>query len=194
MTGTLAPADIGIIILAAGSGVRFGADKRRAVMANGASLLDNTLSRVPASFSRRILVLRPGDDDLAERHACRWQICVAGDPASGMANSLASGIAMAGTWAGALVGLGDMPFIRPDTYAAVQNALCEHEIVIPGYGEARGNPVGFRRQFFGEMENLRGDRGARSLLKQYADRCHTLETGDEGILRDVDSPDGLAET
>lgn len=191
MTGAIAPADIGIIVLAAGTARRFGADKRRAPLPAGQTLLEATLSRVPRAISRRILVLREGDDDLAHVFRQDWRICIAGNPDAGMANSLASGIAMAGGWAGALIGLGDMPYITAATYSMLQQALATHDIVIPVCKGERGNPVGFRHNYFAEMATLEGDRGARSLLEKHAQACFVVETGDEGVLRDIDTPENL---
>jgi len=181
---------IGIIVLAAGSSQRFGADKRKALMDNGMALLDATLASIPDSISRRILVLKESDRDIADAHSS-WQICPAENPEAGMANSLASGIAMASDWDGALIALADMPHTTPQTYTDLQNALADHDIVIPCFNGKRGNPVGFRQHFFSEIRKLEGDQGAKSLLKKYEGKCFELETADEGIIRDVDTPDRL---
>ena len=192
MSRPIAQADIGIIVLAAGAASRFGDDKRRAVLGNGQTVLEATLASIPASFTRRILVLKAGDDDLAGRFQAHWQICIANAPESGMANSLASGIALAGDWQGALIALADMPHISPATYTALQKALSQHPIVVPTCAGTRGNPAGFRQPFFAEIARLAGDRGAKSLLHKYAEVVVELETGDEGVLRDIDTPDELA--
>jgi molybdenum cofactor cytidylyltransferase len=186
MTGS----DIGIIVLAAGRARRFGKDKRKASMNNGHTLLDNSLANIPSSFTRRILVLREDDSDIAANHP-GWQICHADNPDSGMANSLASGIRLTSEWSGALITLADMPFIQSTTYEAIQAALSEHEIVIPCCNGKRGNPVGFRQSYFQEIAGLTGDRGARSLLGKYEKVCFDLETGDEGVILDIDTPEGL---
>lgn len=191
MTTAAEPGAIGIIVLAAGQGSRFGSDKRRARLTDGNTLLEATLASIPDALTRRVLVLQPGDDELVERFSGQWQICIASDPASGMANSLACGIAMARDWAGTLIALGDMPWIQARTYVGLQQALASHDIVVPTYRGQRGNPAGFRNRFFGEMAELAGDRGAKGLLQKYAGDCFEMETGDEGILRDVDHPDAL---
>lgn len=185
------PENIGIIILAAGRSLRFGADKRKAMLADGNSLLDSTLAKVPESFQKKILVLKAEDEDLADLYKSRWQICLANNPDAGMANSLSSAIKAASGWEAAVIGLGDMPYINQATYGAVQKALTQHEIVIPGLGGKRGNPVGFRQHFFNEILQLEGDQGAKSLLQKYSDQCFVLETQDEGIIRDIDTPDKL---
>lgn len=183
--------NIGIIILAAGRSLRFGADKRKALLADGSSLLEATLAKVPDSFHQKILVLKAEDEDLAERYQSRWQICIADNPDAGMANSLRSAIKAASDWEAAVIALGDMPYITPATYAAIQDALIRHKIVIPAVRDKRGNPVGFRQEYFNEILQLEGDQGAKSLLKLHSDQCFVLETQDEGIIRDIDTPGKL---
>jgi len=191
MTAPNKVADIGIILLAAGSGNRFGSDKRQATLPDNRTLLSASLDRIPGSFTRKILVLRQDDVELAKQFQDHWQICRAPHPETGMANSLVSGIKMAENWEAALIALGDMPFIAPTTFSTLQQALQTKPIVVPTCRGQRGNPVGFSKQFFTEMTALEGDRGARALLEKYAAQCCEIETGDEGILRDVDYPDAL---
>jgi molybdenum cofactor cytidylyltransferase len=193
MTTNVTPSDIGIIVLAAGAARRFGADKRQVLLDSGQTLLESTLASVPAVLTRRILVVKPGDEKLADAFAGEWQVCIAKNSRSGMANSLASGINLAQDWAGALIALADMPCINPITLSALQSAMATHDIVIPTYRGKRGNPVGFRHDYFDEIGRLRGDRGAKSLLDKYASACAEIETGDSGILRDIDTPEGLRE-
>ena len=108
-----------------------------------------------------------------------------------MANSLASGIAMAKNWPAALIGLGDMPYISSATYLVLQQALLSQDIVIPVMEGRRGNPVGFCKRFYDEIMQLQGDQGARSLLEKYAEECFEMEVKDNGIFRDIDTPDML---
>jgi molybdenum cofactor cytidylyltransferase len=183
--------DIGIIILAAGSSQRYGSDKRTATLSDGTPLLSATLANVSGSFSRRVLVLKKEDETLGRLYADNWQICHAANPETGMASSLASGIAMAGNWPAALIGLGDMPYISSATYTALQQALEEHDIVIPVFEGRRGNPVGFKQRYFDEIMQLQGDQGARSLLEKYKEECFEVEVQDSGIIQDIDTPEML---
>ncbi|MDT8399913.1 MAG: nucleotidyltransferase family protein [Pseudomonadales bacterium] len=188
-----APADIGIIILAAGSSRRFQGDKRQAVLSHGQTLLATTLSRVPETFSKKLLVLHPGDDTLAQHYARQgWQIHMAVNAAQGMGHSLASAMDCVDDWQGALIGLGDMPFITAATYAGLQNALTAHDLVVPVFKNQWGNPAGFRRGYFSAIAALRGDTGARGLLKKHQALCFHYVCNDPGVLRDIDTPDSLA--
>ncbi len=183
--------DIGIIVLAAGSSRRFGADKRLAKFDEQSSLLEKTLSTIPDTFTRKILVLKKEDSGLVEKFSKSWEICLADAPESGMANSLASAIARADHWGGALIALADMPFIASLTFTLLQQALTENPIVVPLYKGQRGNPVGFQKKYFSEIKQLQGDKGARPLLEKYRAQRYEIETKDEGVLKDIDHPDRL---
>jgi molybdenum cofactor cytidylyltransferase len=194
MTSSLQTQDIGIVILAAGTSQRFEGDKRQALMRNGLGLLENTLANIPSTFSKRLLVLQPDDDKLADNFSSQgWEICIAEDATQGMGNSLAAAISAQNNWQGLIIGLGDMPFIKGTTYSAIQTALCNNEIVVPMYDGQRGNPVGFQVKYFAELGALRGDQGARNLLKENVSLCYQLMTDDQGILKDIDTSHALEE-
>ncbi|MDR5171995.1 nucleotidyltransferase family protein [Methylobacillus flagellatus] len=87
-----------------------------------------------------------------------------------------------------VVALADMPFIRPETIAAVAGQLAAGaHIAAPAYQGVRGHPVGFGRHFFTELASLTGDEGARSVLRRHAKEIRLLECDDPGILKDFDT-------
>jgi molybdenum cofactor cytidylyltransferase len=187
---TQVPAGIGCIVLAAGSGTRFGSDKRLALL-DGITLLENTLANIAPAFVKRILVLRAGDEALGVRHATDWQIVVAANAGKGMGHSLAAAMTLTGGWEGAVVALADMPFVQTATYRAVGARLNAGDLVVPYYRDQRGNPVGIGKRYFPELARLQGDQGARLLLQQYAAAVARVEVEDPGILRDIDTPAAL---
>lgn len=193
-----APEEIGIVMLAAGQSRRFEGDKRLALLPDGRPLLQASIDCVPATLNRRLLVLHPGDDYLASRYSDQWEILIAPRATEGMGASLAAAFRhLQDThqdWRGALIALGDMPSVAQQTYTRVQNNLCDHAIVLPHHGGQRGHPVGFQRQFFRELSQLRGDHGARELLRAHSDECHTLHCEDAGILVDIDTREALMKT
>jgi molybdenum cofactor cytidylyltransferase len=95
--------------------------------------------------------------------------------------------------AGWIIGLGDMPRVRPDTIAAVRAALeSGATIAAPFLADGRrGHPVGFAATLREELEALDGDEGARSLLARHADRVRKVPVDDPGIVLDIDSVEDL---
>jgi molybdenum cofactor cytidylyltransferase len=188
----LAQQDIGIIVLAAGRSRRFKGDKRLASLSQGATLLDTTVQSIPEEFTHKLLVVRPGEAQLAASYAGHgWQIHYAPDSHLGMGHSLATAIRQVQDWPACLVALGDMPFINPQTYLQLRRALVDHPLVVPVHHGRRGNPAGFHRRFFGSIARLEGDRGARQLLMQHANVCHEVICDDPGIFQDIDTPTAL---
>lgn len=179
------------IVLAAGLGSRFGSDKRLARLADGRSLLDATLNSIPRRFSQYLLVLRPDDSALALQHAAQWQPVHAEAAAHGMGHSLAAGLAACRPCNAALVVLADMPHVSTTTYVALLAALRRDRIAVPRHAGQRGNPVGIGSDFFEELQQAQGDRGARLLLERHPQTLHWVDVEDPGIHRDVDTPADL---
>lgn len=176
----------GCIVLAAGSSRRFGSDKRLFMLATGATLLEQTLATASGVFERRVLVLRPEDDELAARYCNDWHIVRAADATAGMGHSLAAALPAVAGWPGAVVALADMAWVQPQSFRAVLAALKPDTLVIPFHHGERGNPVGIGSDYFGRLANPQGDSGARQLFGEFKDKVIRLELDDPGILRDLD--------
>lgn len=180
--------EIVAILLAAGAGSRFGGDKLLHPLHDGVAIGAHAARNLLAAGIGVTAVIKPGDfplSDLLEQEGCRVTVCH--DAARGMAASLGHGIAQNRSADGWVVALGDMPAIRPETIASVVRALREGaEIVAPAYHGERGHPVGFSARFRDELTALSGDSGARAVLQRNAARIRLIESGDPGVLHDVD--------
>jgi molybdenum cofactor cytidylyltransferase len=112
--------------------------------------------------------------------------------AEGMSASLKAGVAaVPGACTGALICLGDMPFVRPGTLDRLAAAHTGQAALFPAYQGKRGNPVLLARSLFADIMRLGGDEGARTILKAIPDQVAELVVDDPGVLRDVDRPDML---
>ena len=87
-----------------------------------------------------------------------------------------------------LVALGDMPLVDPATVDLLVDAFAgsEASIVAAAFDGQRGNPVVFGADHFGALADLEGATGGRSVLRAATDAI-CVETGDPGVVRDVDS-------
>ncbi|MDN6855904.1 nucleotidyltransferase family protein [Pseudomonas sp. CAN2814] len=181
------------LVLAAGQGSRFGADKRRATLPDGRSLLAHSVERALAVFDEVRVVLRDGEraEDFGLPSPCR--VIHSPDAALGMGHSLAAGIASLGDSQACAVAilLGDMPWIAPQTLRELTDAASASTILFPLHDGQRGHPVLFGREFWPALTQLSGDEGARVVVQAHRDRCITLEVTDAGVLRDVDTPAAL---
>ena len=177
------------ILLAAGSGSRFGGDKLIAPLPDGTPLVLASARVLVAAGCDVLAVVRDADSgavpQLTSLPSVRVLVCP--ESASGLGHSLACGVRhsqAANAW---LVMLADMPFIRPDTIACVASALAQGaRLVAPTRAGRRGHPVGFTHEWRDQLVALTGDAGARALLTEQSDALTLVETDDPGILRDVD--------
>jgi molybdenum cofactor cytidylyltransferase len=193
---------VGVLLLAGGRSQRFGSDKRQAQLADGRTLLDTTIDQVLVS-GLPLLVCLPENSQLtaAALAARNVDTVLCSDARQGMGATLAQGARYLPEWSrkwdiewsGLLVGLADMPWVAPETYRAVANALTEQSICVPTFHGERGHPVGFGMAFLAQLKKLQGDVGARGILATHADCVETLAVDDAGILRDVDSRLDLVE-
>lgn len=182
----------GVLVLAAGRAVRFGADKRLAALPDGRCVMDTTLANLRDSGLPFLVCLGEGDDELVhhlDELNIQWLRC--SRATEGMGGTLAQGVAHLPGWSGVLVALADMPWIAPTTYTAVAERLSASAIVVPVYDGRRGHPVGFGDKFYPELATLGGDTGARELLDRHAAKVTEVLVADAAIHRDIDVPADL---
>lgn len=178
------------ILLAAGSGRRFGADKRLHPLANGTPMVLASSRRLAEACTRTLVVIRPGDTALASLLAAEgMETVVCKDAAKGMGHSLSCGIAASADADGWLVALADMPYIEPASYHAVLAALHNGaSLARPTYKGKIGHPVGFGADYLLDLLALTGDQGGKTILDAHRDDLRCCPVDDPGILRDVDQP------
>lgn len=190
------------VILAAGSGRRFGGRKLVAPF-DGRPLLAGALDAAFAAPARRVLLITDGDPDLARiarDHAGALgrgddlDIVVAADAGDGMGASLRTAIeALPPDSVGVFVFLGDMPRIPPGLARDLARSLVPGvDAVAPRFAGRRGHPVLFGRACFPALRALGGDVGAREVLAAIGERLALVESAAAGVLFDVDRPEDLA--
>ena len=182
------------ILLAAGQSQRFG-DKNKLLqrLANGLPLITQTLRTMLAALDTVIVVVPPDSDTLI--NAIKDQtarIIINPKAEDGMAGSLATAITATPEADGWIIGLADMPWIQTNTINRIKAAMCNgHSLVAPRYQFLRGHPVGFGHEYQKDLSNLKGDAGARSVLKKHKTNLHYLDVNDPGVVLDVDTPADL---
>ena len=90
-----------------------------------------------------------------------------------------------------IVGLGDMPMVQSTTIARLAAATRSSGAyaIVPTFMSEWGNPVALAPYMVQECLNLQGDRGAGQILRQYPNLVEEMDTADEGVVRDVDTPE-----
>ena len=187
--------EIVAIVLAAGKGVRFGTERFKLLEDFcGKPLLRHAVDAALASCAGRTLVVTGSHRERVEAALAGSRAALIYNPryAEGISSSLCAGLAHVGRAAGALVLLADMPLLTSATLDRLIAAFREGAVAsVPTRSGRRGNPILLGRELFPRLLEIRGDRGARDLLRA-CDGVVEVETSDDGVLADVDTRDDLA--
>ena len=164
----------------------------------GRPLLALLATRAAAAGCTVMVTLRPGDT--ARRAAldgCGARIVEVPQASEGMAASLRAGAKAAAGMAGLLVLPGDMPEVRTVDIATLTTAyLARPEprpILRASAADGRpGHPVILPARLFPEVEALRGDTGARTVLEAHRAEVTLHPLPDTRALTDLDTPEAWA--
>ena len=183
------------IVLAAGTGSRFGGGKLLAPL-QGKPLLQHVLDRVAGAGVGEAVVVLGNDADAVEATiAWRAERRVRNPkPERGLASSLQVGMAAIDPDVDAvLILLGDQPLVATATIRALLELKRDRArpIVVPAYGDAGGrNPVLLRRAAFALADGATGDHGLGPVLAAHPEMV--VEVPVSGANPDVDTPEDLA--
>jgi molybdenum cofactor cytidylyltransferase len=179
--------EIAFIVLAAGAGRRFGGPKQLAQLA-GRPLLQHVVDSAPDPLT---VVL--GAHAEAVRAAVDFDgvdVVVCDGWEEGQAASLRAGVAAVGSVDAAVVLLGDMPFVTPQVIAgAADHLTARWDAVRTLYRGVPGHPVVLGRRVLDAVPGLRGDVGARDLLRSF--RVRQWEAGHLCDPADIDTREQL---
>jgi molybdenum cofactor cytidylyltransferase len=87
-----------------------------------------------------------------------------------------------------LIAVADQPNLTPDALRRLADAFKAGQIVVPRYGDHRGNPVIFDRRFLPELRELEGDRGGRAVVRRHPDAVVEVELP-AAMGADIDRPE-----
>jgi molybdenum cofactor cytidylyltransferase len=91
-------------------------------------------------------------------------------PEMGISRSIALGLkALPEATDAALIGVADQPYLTAEAIDELIGAFSPGRIVVPRWGDHRGNPPVFDRRFFAELLALDGDHGGQRVVAAHAD-------------------------
>lgn len=188
---------VGAIVLAAGLSRRAGSVNKLLQPLDGQPLIRHTVTAVlRAGLGPCVVVLGHQAAEVRDvLHDLPVSFVVNEAYADGMGRSIGTGVHALATRevTAAMVVLGDMPYLRPETLsqlAAAHTSATRHLPIVPvsGQGEnrRRGNPVVWPRHAFADLQRLDGDNGGKALLQRAGGAVLEVELEHDGVLRDVD--------
>ena len=181
-----------IVVLAAGSGRRFGGALHKLLQPFDGSIVLGCTVRHAVETQLPVVVVTTAAlaPEVAGQLATRDIVVLGADEsAGGMGRSLAAGVAERSGAPGWLILPGDMPLVRPGSLLAVASALEQYPVAYAQHRGRRGHPVGFAAELYSELMVLSGDEGARRVVARYP--AQAVELDDPGVLLDVDTEPDL---
>lgn len=183
---------IGCLVMAAGSGSRFGRNKLEAVV-DGKTLLQRALEAVPAEEFARVTVVTQYDAAAALARRFGFDVVRNDRPQDGLSRTVRLGTEAMADCDAILYQVADQPLLERDTVRREIAFFRANPAYIVGlaHNGVRGNPCIFPRRFFPELTALAGDVGGNAVIRAHPEALLLYETA-AAELRDVDTVEALA--
>lgn len=182
---------LGCLVMAAGSGRRFGGNKLAADL-DGKTLIRRALEAVPGARFSAVTVVSQYED--IEELAGQFGFAAIHNdrPDLGLSHTIRLGTEAMRGCDGILYMVADQPKLCQETVARIVEVFCQHpdRIVGAGHEGRRGNPNLFPAKFFGELMAITGDHGGSSVIRAHEDALLLVETDAEELF-DCDTPEAL---
>lgn len=181
------------VVLAAGTSSRYGDENKLLAPIDGQPIVAHAVETLLASDIDGVTVIIGWEGDRVHDAVQDLEVEVHENPDynEGQSTSVRRGVRRAADHDAdaVLIALGDMPDIDP---SSVDLLISTYEygvadIVAAAADGDRGNPVLFDSGFFERLIAVDGDTGGRSIIAE-ADDVVAVETGDNGVLYDIDRP------
>lgn len=183
-------------VLAAGLSRRMGVQNKLLQEIDGAPMVRRVVEQALASRSDRIIVVvgHQAEKLRAALSGLDVSFIVNAEYEEGLAASVRAAAAATQQGEALLVCLGDMPRVSVDVFDQLilayrtQPGMVAYQPVFEG---KRGNPVLWAPTAVPQLADLRGDEGARSLLREHGHKVCQVSVQSDGILMDIDTPQAL---
>lgn len=179
---------IGVVILAAGEGKRFGGNKLLSKI-KGKPIISYVIENfkdfdkivIAGKYAKELL------DFLADEivvYNPNWT--------EGISSSVKLGLRFYKDYDGVLIVLGDMPLVTKEDISRIISSFNEAcDAVVPTYRGQWGNPVLLSKKLFDKLMEIKGDIGARQIIKNNPNlKICEVECG-IGVIVDIDTVEDL---
>jgi molybdenum cofactor cytidylyltransferase len=176
------------ILLAAGQSKRLRGENKLIKLFKGKPLINHILlSLIKSKVNKIIIVL--GFEHLKIKTKLlknkKINFAINKNYKKGMSSSIKNGLKkLPKNNKGFLIVLGDMPNITKTTI----NKIClsitrsDKEIILPKFKNRTGNPIGFKHSMIKNIYKIKGDRGAKNIIKKNYKKIKFLNINSKSIL------------
>ena len=176
------------ILLAAGQSKRLRGENKLTKLFKGKPLINHILlSLIKSKVNKIIIVL--GFEHLKIKtkllKSKKINFVINKNYKKGMSSSIKTGLKkLPKNNKGFLIVLGDMPNVTKTTI----NKIClsitksDKEIILPKFKNRTGNPIGFKQSMIKNIYKIKGDRGAKNIIKKNNKKIKFLNINSKSIL------------
>lgn len=177
------------IILSAGKGSRMGKQKLLLPL-KGHTVVEEVITKAKSSMIDEVLLVygepRQKFEEICFKHNIKG--IYNENYEMGQSQSIIRGIEASKDADGYIFLLGDQPMVQVEI---VNKIIYEHmqfpeSIIVPVYGEKKGNPVLFPLLFKEELLNITGDSGGREIIRKNSSMVREVQQGSFDAFFDID--------
>jgi molybdenum cofactor cytidylyltransferase len=184
------------IVPAAGLSSRMGQNKLL-MHFGGKSLIEHAVDTLMKSGVDEIVVVLGHEAHLVRSRLEGRRVRFVENPdfCEGLSTSVRAGIGAVPKGADAImVYLADQPLLEPDEIRRLIQAFADAKrsgksIVVPLFGNERGNPVILDASYREMVLDIAGDVGCRRVIKTHPEQVFTVQMNSDHVVRDVDTPE-----
>lgn len=181
------------ILLAAGQSKRLKGENKLTKLFKGKPLINHILfSLIKSKVNNIVIVL--GYEHLKIKtkllKSKKINFVINKNYKKGMSSSIKTGLKkLPKNNKGFLIVLGDMPNITKTTI----NKIClsitrsDKEIILPKFKNRIGNPIGFKHSMIKSIYKIKGDRGAKNIIKKNSKKIKFLNINSKSILTNLNT-------
>ena len=176
------------ILLAAGQSKRLRGENKLTKLFKGKPLINHILfSLIKSKVNKIIIVL--GFEHLKIKtkllKSKKINFAINKNYKKGMSSSIKTGLKkLPKNSQGFLIVLGDMPNITKTTINKICSLITrsDKEIILPKFKNRTGNPIGFKQSMIKNIYKIKGDRGAKNIIKKNNKKIKFLNINSKSIL------------
>jgi len=185
---------ISAILLAAGQSQRMGGDNKLIKKYNKKYLINHILDALIKSKVKKIIVVLGFQTSKVKKIIVedkKISFVYNKNYKSGMASSIKTGLKrISKKNIGFLIIHADMPQISRKIINKLYEAIKskDKEIFVPTYKRKLGNPVGFKYSMLKTLKKIKGDKGAKKIIKRNKKKIYLIKVNSKSIFNDLNTP------
>jgi molybdenum cofactor cytidylyltransferase len=184
---------ISAILLAAGQSQRMGGDNKLIKKYNKKHLINHILDTLIKSKIKKIIIVLGFQTSRVKKIIVKNKkinFVYNKNYKFGMASSIKTGLKrISKKNIGFLIIHADMPNISRKIINKLYDVIKskDKEIFVPTYKRKLGNPVGFKYSMIKTLKKIKGDKGAKKIIKKNKKKIYLIKVNSESIFNDLNT-------